>query len=97
MPFSVAGMMQAEGERRKKAIADFYREEFERHTRILKYRRSAATDQNLGEVERALNRLLSHLDNLCHLDNFETLASQLLTKVDHITKLSIRKANRTVH
>ena len=90
-------MMQAEAERRKKAIRDFYREEFERHSRILKYRRAAVSDDHLREVERAINRLLSHLDKLCHLDNFDQLASQLLTKVDHITRLSGRKSSRQPH
>jgi hypothetical protein len=90
-------MMQAETERRKKAIRDFYREEFERHSRVLKYRRAAVSDHHLREVERAVNRLLSHLDKLCHLDNFDQLASQLLTKVDHITRLSGRKSSRTLH
>jgi hypothetical protein len=89
--------MQAETERRKKAIRDFYREEFERHFRILKHRRITVPDSHLREVERALNRLMSHLDKLCHLDNFEALASQLLSKVDHITRLSGRKSSHTLH
>jgi hypothetical protein len=75
-------------ERRKKQIADFYKEEFLRHKCRLESQRSFFAEKTYEEIESVLNRIIDEMERICEVENFEELASRLLHRIDVVTNLS---------
>ena len=70
------------------AIADFYREEFVKHRRCLQEQRDYYTESAITDVEAALVKIISQLEQLSVKDNAPQLVSSLLKKFDVVTGLS---------
>lgn len=70
------------------SIAEFYREEFIKHRRCLQEQRDYYSEGAITDVEAALNRIMSQLEQLCTRDNADQVVSSLLKKFDVITGLS---------
>ena len=75
----------------RKRISDFYREEFLRHKIRLEYQRPFVADSKFEEIETALDRIITEIDKICEVENFESLASHLLHRFDVVTNLSESK------
>lgn len=82
-------------ERKKKQIADFYKEEFLRHKCRLEIQRPFFAEKTYEEIEAVLNRIIEEMDRICEVENFEQLASHLLHRIDVVTNLSSSKVNPT--
>jgi hypothetical protein len=80
-------------QRKRKQIADFYKEEFLRHKCRLEVQRSFFQEKTYEEIESVLNRIIDEMDKICEVDNFEELASHLLQRIDVVTNLSASKVN----
>ncbi len=70
------------------SIAEFYREEFIKHRRCLQEQRDYYSEGAITDVEAALNRIMSQLEQLCTQDNANQVVSSLLKKIDVVTGLS---------
>ena len=77
--------------RHHREIAKFYRVEFLKHRARLVEHRKLYGEAAFRQVDDALRRLLSQMDQIVVLDNFEELAEQLLAKIDSVTHLSSRR------
>jgi hypothetical protein len=84
-------MQTADPKRRR--ISDFYREEFVRHKNRLECQRTFFSENTYEEIEAILNRIITEIDRICEVDNFEELASHLLYRIDIVTNLSASKVN----
>jgi hypothetical protein len=80
-------------DRKRKHISDFYREEFLRHKSRLECQRPFFAERTYEEIEGVLNRIITEMDRICEVDNFEQLASHLLQRIDIVTNLSSSKVN----
>jgi hypothetical protein len=69
-------------------ITEFYREEFVKHHRCLQHHRPYFSETAITDVEAALKRAMSQLEQLCTQDNAGELVSALLKKFDVVTGLS---------
>ena len=70
------------------SIAEFYREEFLKHHRCLQQQRPYYSESAITDVEAALSRIMSQLEQLSTNDNAPQLVSSLLKKFDVVTGLS---------
>jgi len=72
---------------RRQALSNFYREEFLRH---IEYMQASGilNDENTAAVDRARRAVMAHLDEVCALESFPTLAETLLRRFDALTRLS---------
>ena len=84
-------MVVEEGTRKR--ISDFYREEFLRHKVRLEYQRAFFADDSYEQIETALDRIITEIDKICEVENFERLASHLLHRFDVVTNLSVSKVD----
>ena len=75
----------------RKRISNFYREEFVRHKIRLEHQRAFFADDSYEQIETALDRIISDIDKICEVENFERLASHLLHRFDVVTNLSDSK------
>ena len=82
--------METENTKRRN-ISDFYREEFLRHKTRLEYQRTFFAEGTYEEIEGVLDRIISEMDRICEVENFEELASHLLHRIDIVTNLSSSK------
>jgi hypothetical protein len=73
---------------RRLALSNFYREEFLRH---IEYMQASGIldDAHTGAVDRARRAVMAHLDDVCALEGFPTLAETLLRRFDALTRLSL--------
>ena len=72
----------------QQTIAEFYREEFLKHHRCLQQQRPYYSESAITDVEAALSRIMSQLEQLSTKDNAPQLVSSLLKKFDVVTGLS---------
>ena len=79
------------------AIADFYREEFVKHRRCLQEQRDYYTESAITDVEAALVKIISQLEQLSVKDNAPQLVSSLLKKFDVVTGLSAWSDPKQTH
>ena len=70
------------------AIAEFYREEFVKHHRCLQEQRAYYSEDAISDVEVALAKIMSQLEQLSAKENAPQLVSNLLKKFDVVTGLS---------
>ena len=78
-------------------ITEFYRQEFARHHRCLQQQRPYFSESAITDVEVALTRIMSELDQLCARDNANQLVSTLLKKFDVVTGLSSSSDPKRLH
>jgi hypothetical protein len=76
-------------------IANFYREEFLKHKMRLEHQKDFYSEKMFVELETALTKILSEIDNISKVDHFDELASNLLAKIDFITHLSNSPSNQS--
>jgi hypothetical protein len=69
-------------------IAEFYREEFLKHQRCLQQQRAYYSESAITDVEAALSKIISKLEQLSSQDNAPQLIGSLLKKFDVVTGLS---------
>jgi len=79
------------------SIAEFYREEFIKHRRCLQEQRDYYSEGAITDVEAALTRIMSQLEQLCTKDNANQVVSSLLKKIDVVTGLSAWSDPRQSH
>ena len=79
------------------AIADFYREEFVKHRRCLQEQRDYYSESAITDVEAALVKIISQLEQLSVKDNAPQLVSSLLKKFDVVTGLSAWSDPKQTH
>ena len=72
----------------KHPIIEFYREEFVKHHRCLQQQRAYYSESAITDVEAALTKIMSQLEQLSTQDNAPQLVSSLLKKIDGVTGLS---------
>ena len=70
------------------SVAEFYREEFVKHQCCLQRHRAYYSESAITDVEAALTRILSGLEQLCTKDNADEVVSSILKKLDVVTGLS---------
>jgi hypothetical protein len=78
-------------------LTEFYREEFVKHHRCLQQHRPYFSEGAITDVEAALTRILSQLEQLCLKDNADEVVSSLLKKFDVVTGLSAWSDPRHSH
>ncbi len=72
---------------KRRALSDFYREEFLRHLAVLET--SGVFDDDGREVvDRTYRRLVMDLDRVCCRSEFAALAETLLRNFEALTRLS---------
>ena len=69
-------------------ITEFYREEFLKHRRCLEQQRAYYSDSAITDVETALAKVISQLEQLSTQANAPQLVSSLLKQFDVVTGLS---------
>ena len=79
------------------ALANFYREEFVKHQQCLEKQREFYSEHAITEVDAALSRILSQVEQLCTKDDADQVVSGLLRKFDAVTRLSFWSDPKNVH
>ncbi len=79
----------------RREISAFYKEEFLKHKARLELQKEFYSDKALSDIETALDKIIKDIDNICRLDQFSRLASQLLERIDVITNLSGSPSNHS--
>lgn len=78
-------------------ITEFYRQEFAKHHRCLQQHRPYFSEGAITDVEIALARIMSELEQLCTKANADELVSSLLKKIDGVTGLSAWSDSNHTH
>jgi hypothetical protein len=78
-------------------IIEFYREEFIKHRRCLQEQRPYYSESAITDVEAALARIISELEQLSSQDDAPQLVSSLLKKFDVVTGLSAWSDPKRTH
>ena len=78
-------------------IAEFYREEFLKHQRCLQQQRAYYSESAITDVEAALSKIISKLEQLCHSRQRPAVVSSLLKKFDVVTGLSAWSDPKQTH
>ena len=76
---------------------NFYREELVKHWHCLERQREYYSEKAITDVEAALGRLMSEVDRLCAQEHGDQLVSQLLRKIDGVTRLSAWSDRQKTH
>ena len=75
----------------------FFREELARHRQCLELQREYYSDRVIADVQRAIGRLMAHLDRFCAHEHGDRLVCRLLRKIDGVTRLSVWSERRKTH
>ena len=78
-------------------VTDFYREEFVKCQRCLDQQREYYSEHAIRDVEQALVKVMSQLDQLCAEADADQVVSRLLRQFDIVTGLSAWSDPRQVH
>jgi hypothetical protein len=78
-------------------ITEFYREEFLKHQRCLQQQRPYFSDRAITDVEAALTKIISELEQLSTKENAPQLVSSLLKQFDVVTGLSAWSDPKRTH
>ncbi len=79
------------------ARSNFYREELLKHWQCLEQQREHYSEKAMTDVEAALRKLMLHVDQLCAEEHGDQLVSQLLRKIDGVTRLSAWSNQKPTH
>lgn len=80
-----------------KCLAEFFREEFAKHSRCLEEQREYYSELAIMQAEDALAKIMSELDKLCQRDDACEVVGQLLRQLDVVTNLSAWTEVHTLH
>jgi hypothetical protein len=69
-------------------ITEFYREEFLKHRRCLQQQRPYYSETAITDVEQALTKIISELEQLSAQEDASQLVASLLKQFDVVTGLS---------
>lgn len=69
-------------------LADFFRDELRKHHACLERQREYYSDVAITQVEGALARIMSQLEELCQREDACQMMGDLLRRFDLVTKLS---------
>jgi len=78
-------------------ITEFYRQEFIKHHRCLQQQRPYFSEDAITDVETALTKIMSDLEQLCSKADADQLVSSLLKKFDGVTGLSAWSDSKHTH
>jgi hypothetical protein len=78
-------------------ITEFYREEFVKHRRCLQRQRPYYSESAITDVEAALAKIMSQLEQLCSCENADEVVASLLKKFDVVTGLSAWSDPKQTH
>ena len=78
-------------------IIEFYREEFLKHRRCLQEQRPYYSESAITDVDAALAKIISDLEQLSSQDDAPQLVSSLLKKFDIVTGLSAWSDPKQTH
>jgi len=78
-------------------ITEFYREEFLKHQRCLQQQRPYFSDRAITDVETALAKIISDLEQLSQKEDAPQLVSSLLKQFDVVTGLSAWSDPKRTH
>jgi hypothetical protein len=79
------------------SLSNFYREEFLKCQRCLDAQREFYSERVIGEVERALTKVMAQLDHLCATAEADEVVSRLLQQFDTVARLSAWSDPRQIH
>ena len=72
---------------KRRALSDFYREEFLRYIEYFKAN-GILSDDSQDAMQQTCRKLMADLDQVCGQDTFPAVAETLLQKFDILTRLS---------
>jgi hypothetical protein len=78
-------------------ITEFYREGFLKHQRCLQQQRPYFSDRAITDVETALAKIISDVEQLSTKENAPQLVSSLLKQFDVVTGLSAWSDPKRTH
>jgi uncharacterized protein YcaQ len=78
-------------------LADFFREEFQKHHRCLEAHREYYSEIAIEQAEAALGRILQQMEHLCRREDACEVVGQLLRQFESVTKLSAFSEPQTFH
>ena len=76
---------------------NFYREELLKHWQCLEQQREYYSEKAITDVEAGLSKLMLQVDQLCAHEHGDQLVSQLLRKIDGVTRLSAWSDQKPTH
>ena len=97
LTFEKAGLVQPLYGAPCQCLADFFREEFQKHHRCLEEHREYYSEVAIEQAEAALGKILQQMDALCRRDDACEVVGQLLKQFESVTKLSAFAEPRTFH
>jgi len=69
-------------------LAEFFREEFQKHHRCLEEHREYYSEVAIDQAEAALGKILQQMEQLCRRDDACEVVGQLLRQFESVTNLS---------
>jgi hypothetical protein len=78
-------------------LADFFREEFQKHHQCLEAHREYYSEIAIEQAEAALGRILQQMEDLCRREDACELVGQLLRQFESVTRLSAFAEPQTFH
>ena len=78
-------------------VTEFYREEFLKHQRCLQRQRPYFSDRAITDVEAALTKIISDLEQLSTKEDAPQVVSSLLKQFDVVTGLSAWSDPKRTH
>ena len=78
-------------------VTEFYREEFVKHHRCLQRQRPYYSERAIDDVENALTRIISELEQLSSQEDAPQVVSSLLKQFDIVTGLSAWSDPKRTH
>jgi|SRR5690606_18679049 nitrate/nitrite-specific signal transduction histidine kinase len=69
-------------------LADFFRQELQKHYACLERQREYYSDAAISQAEQALERLMEQIEQLCQRDDGCRRLADLLRKLETVTRLS---------
>ncbi|HEX5070730.1 MAG TPA: hypothetical protein VFV78_11005 [Vicinamibacterales bacterium] len=78
-------------------LAEFFREEFQKHHRCLEQHREYYSDIAIEQAEAALGRILQQMEDLCRREDACEVVGQLLRQFESVTRLSAFSEPQTLN
>ena len=78
-------------------LAEFFREEFQKHHRCLEAHREYYSEIAIEQAEAALGRILQQMEDLCRREDACEVVGQLLRQFESVTKLSAFSEPQTLN
>ena len=85
---AVPGHPRLVGDAPCQCLADFFRQELDKHYACLERQREYYSDVAITQAEDALARLMSQIEQVCQREDACQMMGELLRKLDSVTRLS---------